>query len=425
MNQPEDSNAAVSPLQDPADIGSLGEEGSNLGCHVEDDKSVASGISASSPSKRKKKFRKAPQAPRRFKSPYILFSIHRMAEYKKSMKDHVQVTSFSRQIAQDWKNLPEDERQKWEEGARQDKVRYNVEKELYTGPWQVPSGRSRKVCFRSDYILMPNRSRELIILCDHFWECKQDPSAPKRPPSAFLFYSQTMRSKLKQQHPDLKNTEISKLLGQAWKTAPPEVQRPHIEREHREREVYKLKIAKWRKERKEQEVLAKQKRQAVTEQFIHGGTSISSSCPTTNPLVAPSGRGQGTLDGHDAPKSWGLAAPFFNPQTPYSTPDGRPNPSSLFPAESRDSNGTTWVAVDRHLSANVLSTGARSYYDTRIVPVSFSGPSEMSQITTGSEGAFSSDMPAFGKLTADGRISRVQESHHVIMSHPLPLDDSV
>lgn len=101
----------------------------------------------SPPTKGKKKpgFRKAPQAPRRFRSAYILFSISQMEEYKKSKAKHVQVTSFSSQIAQDWKKLPAEERKKWEQEALRDKERYNAEKELYKGPWQIPTGRSRKV----------------------------------------------------------------------------------------------------------------------------------------------------------------------------------------------------------------------------------------------------------------------------------------
>jgi hypothetical protein len=91
-------------------------------------------------------FRKAPQAPRRFKSPYILFSISKMAEYKSSMsKKRVQVTTISRRIAQEWKLLPSTERRKWDQSAMQDKLRYNAEKDLYTGPWHVSSKRSRKV----------------------------------------------------------------------------------------------------------------------------------------------------------------------------------------------------------------------------------------------------------------------------------------
>jgi hypothetical protein len=97
--------------------------------------------------KRKKNkggFRKAPQAPRRFKSPYILFSISKMAEYKSSSKN-VQVTVISRRIAQEWKTLSDVERGGWDQTALQDKLRYNAEKSLYTGPWQVPSKRARKV----------------------------------------------------------------------------------------------------------------------------------------------------------------------------------------------------------------------------------------------------------------------------------------
>lgn len=98
------------------------------------------------PKKKKKKggFRKAPQAPRRFKSPYILFSISKMAKYK-SCSPNVQVTEISRRIAQEWKLLPDTERKKWDQVALQDKLRYNAEKSLYTGPWQVPSKRSKKV----------------------------------------------------------------------------------------------------------------------------------------------------------------------------------------------------------------------------------------------------------------------------------------
>jgi hypothetical protein len=66
----------------------------------------------------------------------------------------------------------------------------------------------------------------------------------------------------------LKNTEISKLLGQAWKNSSQEVRRPHIERELREREVYKRKVAKWREEQKEQESLKTVKRQALTEEYM-------------------------------------------------------------------------------------------------------------------------------------------------------------
>ena len=41
-------------------------------------------------------------------------------------------------VSKAWKEMPEDEREKWEDIARLDKERYEREKLVYTGPWKVP-----------------------------------------------------------------------------------------------------------------------------------------------------------------------------------------------------------------------------------------------------------------------------------------------
>ena len=46
---------------------------------------------------------------------------------------------------------------------------------------------------------------------------KKDPNAPKRGMSAFMLWSNHMRPKIKAESPDLKLTEISKVLGEKWK----------------------------------------------------------------------------------------------------------------------------------------------------------------------------------------------------------------
>ena len=192
--------------------------------------------------KEKSGFRKAPGAPKRFKSPYILFSIDRMDKHRKEMDIKTKVTSISRLVSDEWKALSEDERKKWGERAKLDKERYNAEKSLYTGPWTIPSKRSRK-----------------------------DPSAPKRPMSAFLFYSQGKRKELKEQNPGIKNTDISRLLGDRWKAAPQEERLPFIEREKKERDVYNKEIAEWRKQKDEEEKAVRLHRQQVAEQWIKSG----------------------------------------------------------------------------------------------------------------------------------------------------------
>jgi hypothetical protein len=163
--------------------------------------------------------RKAPQAPKRFKSSYICFFMSKQAEIKEELGDKATVTAISKRSAELWKHLPTVERAHWDDIAAKDKQRYMVEKASYTGPWQVPWKRAKK-----------------------------DPSAPKRPMSAFLFFSQGRRSEIKKQNPELKNTEVSRLLGRMWRTAPEEERNPHIEKEKGERAKYKVAIAAWRKE---------------------------------------------------------------------------------------------------------------------------------------------------------------------------------
>jgi hypothetical protein len=66
--------------------------------------------------------------------------------------------------------------------------------------------------------------------------------------SAFLYFSRDKRREIKENNPELKNTEISKILGEMWRNASDEEKRPHVEHERDEREKYKIAIAEWREE---------------------------------------------------------------------------------------------------------------------------------------------------------------------------------
>jgi len=163
--------------------------------------------------------RKAPQAPKRFKSSYIMFFMAKQQEIKATLGAGASVGDVSKESSNRWKKLKPEERVIWDQKAKEDKERYNAEKAAYTGPWQVPWKRAKK-----------------------------DPTAPKRPMSAFLFFSQDKRRMIKNKNPEMRNTEISRVLGEIWKKASDEERAPHIEREATERAKYKLDIAKWRKE---------------------------------------------------------------------------------------------------------------------------------------------------------------------------------
>jgi len=165
-----------------------------------------------------------------------MFFMAKQKEIKAELGEGASVGEISKKSSEKWRNLPKEERAIWDAKAEEDKERYNREKEKYTGPWQVPWKRAKK-----------------------------NPKAPKRPMSAFLFFSQERRRSIKEAHPDMRNTEISRVLGGMWKKATPEEKAPHIEREAAEREKYKIEIAKWRKEEEIRSRMAAERAEAKWE----------------------------------------------------------------------------------------------------------------------------------------------------------------
>jgi len=168
------------------------------------------------------KYKKAPQAPRRFKSSYMFYSTIKHKEIRAELtakgEGKLSTTEVAKMVSHAWKALPEDEREKWEEMARQDKARYEMEKSMYTGPWKVPAMK----------------------------RIRKDPKAPKRPMSAFLSFSNSKRLYVKNKHKDIKNTEISRILAQMWKDANAEEKKNFVDEEFRLRQNYKVIMSEWK-----------------------------------------------------------------------------------------------------------------------------------------------------------------------------------
>jgi len=51
----------------------------------------------------------------------------------------------------------------------------------------------------------------------------------KRPMNSFMIWSKTERGRLAQQHPTLKNSDISHLLGDKWAKMPVQDKQPYVE----------------------------------------------------------------------------------------------------------------------------------------------------------------------------------------------------
>ena len=202
-----------------------------------------------SPAKKAKKpvkYVKDPSAPKRFKSAFIFFTMdrHRILreKFEESRGRGDNTPDVAKLISEEWKALAPEERAKWDEKARLDKERYEVEKALYTGPWKIPAKK----------------------------KSKKDATAPKRPMSSFLSFSNSNRGKVKEDNPGITNAQASKILAKMWKEASEEEKREHIEREEQLREVYKKEMAEWRAKKEEEDTKSREKREEEAMDVVTG-----------------------------------------------------------------------------------------------------------------------------------------------------------
>lgn len=144
----------------------------------------------------------------------------------------IQTPIISKMVSKAWRELAPQEKLKWEAMALTDKTRYEVEKTLYQGPWQVPRRRTPK-----------------------------DSRAPKRPMSAFLAFANSRRASMKQRMPNARNGEISKALAAMWKESSDELRQPYFEEERMKRKAYKVAMAKWREKDNARKRLVRQRRE--------------------------------------------------------------------------------------------------------------------------------------------------------------------
>ena len=139
-----------------------------------------------------------------------------------------------------WKILSDKDRAYWDEEARNDKVRFVQEKAVYKGTWNTPKRRAKK-----------------------------HPGAPKRPMSAFLKFSKGRRKTVKEENPDVCNTDVSRLLGEMWRNASEAEKAPYVEAEIEERNKYKDVMQKWKDEQAQLDAVTRTSHESAAQIFRH------------------------------------------------------------------------------------------------------------------------------------------------------------
>ncbi|KAI9300674.1 Non-histone chromosomal protein 6 [Cunninghamella echinulata] len=73
---------------------------------------------------------------------------------------------------------------------------------------------------------------------------KKDPSAPKRGLSAYMFFSQANRNKVKEENPDATFGQLGKILGEKWKNMSDEEKKPYVQQAEKDKARYEAEKAK-------------------------------------------------------------------------------------------------------------------------------------------------------------------------------------
>ncbi|XP_068203422.1 high mobility group protein DSP1-like [Palaemon carinicauda] len=130
--------------------------------------------------------------PRGRMTAYAYFVQTCRSEHKKLHPDeNVQFQEFSRQCSERWKTMSDVEKKKFHELAEKDKERFQTEMSAYPGGMGGRRGR---------------RGRK----------APKDPNKPKRALSAFFFYANDERPRVRAANPDFSVGEVAKELGRQW-----------------------------------------------------------------------------------------------------------------------------------------------------------------------------------------------------------------
>lgn len=81
---------------------------------------------------------------------------------------------------------------------------------------------------------------------------KQKTAGPKRATSAYFFFTADMRERVKQENPDLKITEMAKVMGAKWKQMSDADKQKYVDMAEKDKERYAAEKVTWDRDHPDQ-----------------------------------------------------------------------------------------------------------------------------------------------------------------------------
>ena len=138
------------------------------------------------------KRKKDANAPKKWKTSYILFCCDKREELKSKNPD-MPATEITSELGKLWKSLTDKNKKKYQDLSAKDKIRYEKDMESYTPPPE------------DELEDKPKKAP------------KKERVGPKRPLSSYMYFCQDTRDSVKKDNPEMNGKEVTSELGRRWK----------------------------------------------------------------------------------------------------------------------------------------------------------------------------------------------------------------
>jgi len=170
--------------------------------------------------------------PRRNKSAFILFSIETRAKLKAQLGEDVNSNEMMVRLADKWKNLDKDEKNRFQNEAKLDKERYQRELDNF---WK-----------ENPQELIQNRTKKNHV---------------KKPCSAYALFLKEVKEEIKKDNPKMKMADVLKIVSERWKQLNSQGKAKYNESAEKEKQIARAKLGeKYKQNEVNSEAVIKKKR---------------------------------------------------------------------------------------------------------------------------------------------------------------------
>lgn len=157
--------------------------------------------------RRSKKAPKDSKAPKKNLSAYFLFTQDRRAELKAAHPEK-KLTQLTTVMAAEWKVIDAELKAKYQKQADADKAEYV----------RLMAEYKKTDSYASHQVKLVAHKAEQKATADKKAATKpKDKNAPKKPQTAYFIFTGHIRPQMKEENPDMKVTELAKIMGGKWK----------------------------------------------------------------------------------------------------------------------------------------------------------------------------------------------------------------